>query len=62
MTPVIDIQRAGGYFKARFRGNKNFVFGTSPQDARQKLLDSPANIWRDNSAFRIDNLVRRFRV
>lgn len=34
----VQIERSGGgFFKARFPGSPNFVFGTSPQDATEKL-------------------------
>ena len=40
--PVVQIQRAGGHFKARFRGNANFVFGASAAEAHQRLLKTPS--------------------
>lgn len=45
----IQITKAGGHFKARFKGHANFVFGSTTQEAMQKLLDSPEHIFRNNA-------------
>lgn len=33
----IQVQRAGGYYKARFAGQASFTFGDTPEDAEEKL-------------------------
>ena len=33
----VQIEKAGGLFKARFAGEANYVFGETPEDAEQKL-------------------------
>jgi hypothetical protein len=35
--PTVQIERAGSHFKARHPGRSEFVFGTSPADARRNL-------------------------
>lgn len=37
-TRVIQVQRAGGFVKARWHGEPNCVFGISPEEAHDKLL------------------------
>ena len=34
---TLQVQRAGSHFKARFAGRADYTFGTSPQEAEQKL-------------------------
>lgn len=38
----VQIQRAGGYFKARFRGAANCVIASTAHEARQRLLQTPS--------------------
>ena len=50
--PVILIQRAGGFYKARYAGRANFVFGVTPEEARKRLLYSPKSwVSKRNAVF-----------
>jgi hypothetical protein len=46
--PVVQITRAGGFYRARFRGCANSVFGATPEDARRRLLEAPRYLGHDN--------------
>lgn len=34
----IQLQRAGGHYKARYEGRKTYVFGATPEQATKRLL------------------------
>ncbi len=36
--PVVQLQRAGGFYKARWPGRANFIFGATVGEARNRLL------------------------
>jgi hypothetical protein len=43
LRPDVEVTRAGGFYRARWRGSANCVFGTSPQEAEARLRTaSPA--------------------
>src|SRR5260370_31650135 len=44
----IEIQRAGGFFKARWPGRANFVFGATVEEARQRLLNGTPRCSEDS--------------
>jgi hypothetical protein len=41
----VQLTKSGGMFKARFHGHANFVFGATPEDAKQRLLSVIAKKW-----------------
>jgi hypothetical protein len=43
----VQIQRAGGFYKARWCGSANFVFGETAWQALQRLKTSPKRSLRD---------------
>lgn len=62
--PVIQVQRAGGFYKARYAGCSSFVFGSNPEEARQRLLNTPlkcARNTRRNSEIKEHNWGTGFR-
>lgn len=50
--PVVQLQRAGGHFKARFAGKADYTFGISPQEAKERLLSG--NLCRPKRKFVIN--------
>jgi hypothetical protein len=42
----VQITKAGGHFKARFRGHCNFVFGSTAEEAKHRLLTGVAKKWK----------------
>jgi hypothetical protein len=54
----VQIQRAGGFVKARYKGASNFVFGVDKAEALERLKKSPKLSMKDTPA----NLKRRERV
>jgi len=36
----VQVQRAGDFYKARWPGKKNWVFGQTPDEAKKRLLGS----------------------
>ncbi len=48
VEPVVQTQRAGGFFKARYAGTANCVFGASPAEARERLLNTPSKLVHNN--------------
>jgi hypothetical protein len=60
----VQLTKAGGHFKARFNGDANFVFGSTAQEARDRLLNTPSRTLRNkrrNSEVRERNLAMGFR-
>lgn len=57
----IEVSKAGGYFRARFRGCANSVLNSTPEGARRRLLSTPAKRWGIAHAHitTIDKLLRR---
>ena len=41
----IEIQRAGGFYKARFRGRANSVFGATAEEAVWRLRGAKSKKW-----------------
>lgn len=39
----VQITKSGGFFKARLRGGKNFVFGSTPGEALARLRTAQAS-------------------
>jgi hypothetical protein len=61
--PVIQIQRAGKFYKARYAGAATFVFGSTAQEARG-LLKAPSrsvNDYQHNAMVRGNNWAIGFR-
>jgi len=48
MVIRIQIQRCGGFFKARYAGHANSVFGSSPSEARERLLNATSKQVHNN--------------
>jgi hypothetical protein len=60
----VQLTKAGGHFKARFIGDANCVFGSTAQEARERLLNTPSRTLRNkrrNSEIREHNLAMGFR-
>lgn len=57
----VQISKAGGFVKARFRGRANFTFGATPEEAKQRLFCAVAKRWGITRApiTPIDKLLRR---
>lgn len=57
----VQISKAGGFVKARFRGRANFTFGATPEEAKQRLFCVVAKRWGITRApmAPIDKLLRR---
>ena len=45
---TVQITRAGGFYKARFQGHANCVMHSTPEQAVQRLLDSPSRAVRND--------------
>lgn len=45
---LVQIQRAGSHYKARFAGHSTFTFGATPEEARQRLLKTPSSSVKDS--------------
>jgi len=41
----VQISKVGSHYKARFRGRANSVFGSSAEEARQRLFSTIAKRW-----------------
>jgi len=46
----IEISRAGSHFKARWRGCSNFTFGSTPEEAEERLRQTSAHAYRNNGS------------
>lgn len=61
--PPIEIQRAGGFYKARWAGRSNFVFGGTAEEAKRRLMDAPPYCLhnsQDNTVIRKRNFAKGF--
>jgi hypothetical protein len=44
----VQISKSGGFYKARWRGSANFVFGNSPKHAEERLRKAPTAPFHNN--------------
>ena len=64
LGPPIEVSKAGAFYKARYAGAASFVFGNSPEEAKQRLLNTPSRVVKNshrNSAIREMNWAFGFR-
>ncbi|SRR6266567_1132436 len=58
----VQVTKAGSHYRARFRGRANSVFGSTAQEARERLLNSPsAKDSQRNSSMRNRNWAEGFK-
>jgi len=49
LGPKVQIQKSGGFFTARYEGRADFAFGTTHQEAEQKLRSGRLQRAREQS-------------
>ena len=58
----VEITKAGSHYRARFRGRANSVFGSTPQEARERLIRTPsARDSKRNASMRNRNWAEGFK-